>query len=273
MPTTPLTKIGNIYFKREDLNTTGSAKDRALAHQVKNIKTLRLSSAVISSTGNAAISALHFCQKHHINLTIFLSPKINPKKLSIIRKKTDNIIFSNKPISDAFKYAQKHHSYNLRQSTDPTALTGYRQIGREIQKQLPPATSIFIPVGSGTTLLGLSQSLSPSTKIFAVQPAGHCPIASLFDQSFTPEKQTSASALLAKSLPLKKHVIKAIKNSSGSGLVVQEENMVAQQKYLTLNHISSSAEGALALAGYQKAIKKNLNVGKYPIILLTGARR
>jgi len=272
-PLTPLIKVDHLYFKREDLNTTGSAKDRATKKQVKNIKSLRLSSAVISSTGNAAISALYFCQKDHIDLTIFLSPKIDPKKLALIHQKTKNIIFSNKPISQAFRHAKKYHCYNLRQSTDPAALGGYRQIGQEIQKQLPQTTSIFIPVGSGTTLVGLSSSLPKQTKIFAIQPSCHCPISSAFDQDFTPEKQTSTTSLGAKSLPLKNKIIQVIKDSTGSGLVVQEKNLLTQQKYLNLNNISTSAEGALALAGYQKAKKQNLGIGDYPVILLTGAHR
>lgn len=272
MTSTPLVKIDNVYFKREDLNTTGSAKDRAIQTQLKNAIAKKYSSAVISSTGNAAISAIHFCRQYAIDLTIFLSPKINKKKLSLIRQKNTKVIFSHKPISDAFKQAKKNQSYNLRQSTDPTALKGYRQIGIEIQKQLPQVTDIFIPVGSGTTLLGLSTGLPPTIKIFAVQPASHCPIASLFDQNFRPENHTVTTSLSAKSLPLKNRIIDTIKNSHGFGLVVQNENVEKQQKYLNKNHILTSPEGCLALAGYQKAIKQK-RVGNFPLILLTGALR
>ena len=34
---TPLVKIDNLYFKREDLNPTGSAKDRAIPLQIENL--------------------------------------------------------------------------------------------------------------------------------------------------------------------------------------------------------------------------------------------
>jgi len=272
MPYTPLIKIDNIYFKREDLNITGSAKDRAIQAQLKYAVAAKFSSAVISSTGNAAISAIHFCRQYAIDLTVFLSPKTDKNKLSLIRQKSKNIILYPKPISIAFKQAKKNHSYNLRQSTDPVALKGYRQIGTEIKKQLPQITDIFIPVGSGTTLLGISSSLPPNTKIFAVQPASHCPIASVFDSNFQPENHTITTSLSTKSLPLKNKVITAIKNSHGSGLVVQNQSVAKQHQYLKKNHLVVSAESALALAGYKKAIKQN-QVGNFPLILLTGTLR
>jgi len=60
MSKTDLIKLDDFYIKREDLNPTGSAKDRALFYQVNNLQKLGFTNAVISSTGNAAISASYF---------------------------------------------------------------------------------------------------------------------------------------------------------------------------------------------------------------------
>lgn len=267
---TPLTKLGNIYFKREDQNPTGSVKDRAVALQVEYLKKNGYSSAVISSSGNAAISALHFCQQHQINLTIFVSPKINPAKLKLLSSAT--IITTPKPISSAFNFAKTNHAYLLRQSTDPVTLTGYQTIAKELIDQLPQITSIFLPVGSGTTLLGISQALPPSVKIFAVQPASHCPISGIFDTNFTPETETVTDSLSVKFLPLKSQVLAAVRQSSGQGIVVQNQAIVETQKFLFQNQISTSAESALALAGLFK-IQKQLIAGQFPVILFTGTQR
>ena len=93
MTNTPLIKIDNLYFKREDKNVTGSAKDRAIPLQIVNLIKKNYTQAVISSTGNAAISAAYFCQQKAIDLTIFLSPKISPQKLSLIKQFPSEIIF------------------------------------------------------------------------------------------------------------------------------------------------------------------------------------
>jgi len=269
---TPLIKLDNFYLKREDFNKTGSAKDRAISVQIENLIKQRINKAVISSTGNAAISALHFCQINNIDLTVFLSPKIESQKLNEIKSKTNQIEFSLKPISDAFKFAKANNAFYLRQSTDPNALIGYQEIGKELLQQLPQITSIFIPVGSGTTLLGISQSLS-NVKIFAVQPANHCPIAKIFDSNYTAENDSIADALSVKVLPLKSQVIKAIKESNGSAFVVQNQDVLKTQEILENQNIKTSPEGALALTGLYKAINSNIDIGQYPVVLLTGAKR
>lgn len=262
---TPLTKFDNLYFKREDQNPTGSAKDRALPFQIQNLIKSGFSSAVISSTGNAAISASFYCQQANIPLTVFVSPKINPNKLSLIK---GNIIKSDKAISDAIKFSKANHAYLLRQSTDPTAQIGYSQIAKEVIEQLPQVTSVFIPVGSGTTLLGIAKSLPDNVKIFAVQPASNPTICSVFTRSFTPEPTTLTDALSVKYLPLKNEIISQIKKHSSTGLVVTNQEIIDFQKIT--NQFSVSAESALALAAYYQVKDQ---AGDYPVILFTGTQR
>lgn len=250
---TPLEKFGSVYLKREDLNPTGSAKDRSLDLQTQQ----DIHSAVISSSGNAAISAQHYCRLRKIQLTIFISPKTTPEKVGLL----DKYITSHQPISDAFKFSKKTGAYFLRQSTDPLALIGYQQIGEEIVKQCPQVTSIFVPVGSGTTLLGISQAVPKSVKMFAVQPASHCPISSHFDKDYVPEQYTSTDALSVKMLPLKKQVI----STCYSGVVIQDSDI---KEYVN----DTSPEGNLAYAGYLKAARTQ-DIGDFPIIILTGTKR
>lgn len=267
---TPLIKLDSVYLKREDLNPTGSAKDRAIKLQIANLQNLQYPSAVISSTGNAAISADYYCHQNNIPLTVFVSPTINPHKLSLISH--SQIVTTAKPISQAFKYSKTNQSYFLRQSTDPIALEGYGQIAEEIIKIIPNITSIFIPVSSGTTLLGISLKLPPTTKIFAVQPANNCPIASYFDTNYIPEKFSLTDSLTAKMIPLKHRLTSAIKKSNGSGLVIQNSAVIKSQQYLQSQNIITSPESALAYAGYLKATKTFV-VGSFPVILLTGTQR
>lgn len=264
---TPLTKIDNLYFKREDLNPTGSAKDRALPFQIQNLIKSNFNSAVISSTGNAAISASYYCQQANIPLTIFVSPKINSNKLSLIK---GHIIQSLQPISDAIKFSKANHAYLLRQSTDTSAQIGYSQIADELLVQLPQISSLFIPVGSGTTLLGIAKKLPLNVRIFAVQPASNPTICSVFTPKYTPENDTITDALSVRYLPLKNEVIKAIKKHQGSGLIVSNQDTV-NSLYFTQN-LSLSPESALTIAGFQQ-VKNNPEIGDYPVIILSGAKR
>ena len=273
MTNTPLVKLGNLYLKREDANITGSAKDRSLPVQIDNLKKQNFSHAVISSTGNAAISAAYFCQQESVSLTIFLSPNISPEKLNLLKKYDHEIIFSPQPISDAIKFSKAQNAYLLRQSTDPSSLAGYQDIALELVEQLPQITSIFIPVGSGTTLIGISQKLPPQTKIFAAQSAANPTVSKLFDSDFIPENRIITDALSVKFLPQKQKIIDVINHTNGFAFTLQNEAIVSANSYLSSQKIITSLEGALAYAAYQKALKLNFNIGNFPVILLTGAKR
>ena len=273
MTNTPLVKLDNFYLKREDQNITGSAKDRAISFQIKNLKKNGFSKAVISSTGNAAISAAHFCEQNNIELTIFLSPTISQQKLSLLKKYNHEIIFSPKSISDSIKFSKTNNAYLLRQSTDPTSLIGYSQITDDLINQLPQATSIFIPIGSGTTLLGIAQKLPKNIKIFGSQSSANPTISKLFDINFSPENRLITDALSVKFLPNKNNIIKVIKDSNGFSFTLQNRQIVDADAFFQSKNISTSLEGALSLAAYQKALKNNYEVGDFPVILLTGAKR
>ena len=262
---TPLEKFNSVYLKREDKNLTGSAKDRAIIEQLKNLQKQKYSQAVISSTGNAAISAAHVCHLQNIKLTVFISPSINPQKLKLI---SASVIKSKKAISDAIKFAKKNHAYNLRQSTNPSALLGYRQIGEEILEQLPQVSSIFIPVGSGTTLLGIAQALPKNIKVFGVQSAANPTIAKYFVKNYKPENKIITDALTVKSLPLKNKIINIIKKHQSTAFIINNQAIIESQKLLKGHFLSS--ESALCLAAY----KQNASLaGNYPVIVCTGTQR
>ena len=273
MANTPLVKLDNLYLKREDQNLTGSTKDRAIPLQIKNLKKQGYQQAVISSTGNAAISAAHFCRQHQIKLIIFLSPKINPNKLNLLKKYEVEIIISPQPISDAVKFSKNNSSYLLRQSTDPIAQIGYQQIAIELTKQLPQISSLFVPIGSGTTLLGISQKLPPYVHLFGCQSVANSPISRIFDTNFTPETRLITDALSAKFLPHKNQIIQTIKKFNGHSFTIQNKAIISADDYFCRSGITTSLEGALAFAAYKKALQNNFSVGDFPVILLTGAKR
>jgi threonine synthase len=273
MISTPLIKLEDVYLKREDHNFTGSAKDRAISLQVDNLKNLGYKKAVISSTGNAAISASFYCKNNNIELEIFISTKIDQNKLKKISESNNKINLSLKPISDAFKFSKKESAYLLRQSTDPVAQEGYQSIGVELLNQLPKVSSIFIAAGSGTTLLGISKALNKKVKLFAVQSASNCPLARIFDQDFNKEDNLITDAISVKSLPLKDQLLKTIKESGGGAFVIENKYILQSEDILLKNHIITSLEGAMAYAAYLKAIKKGIEIGDNPVIVLTGAKR
>ncbi|MFA6603022.1 MAG: pyridoxal-phosphate dependent enzyme, partial [Candidatus Shapirobacteria bacterium] len=139
--------------------------------------------------------------------------------------------------------------------------------------QFPQVTSLIMPVGSGTTLLGISDTLLPTVKLIAAQPASNAPISSHFDSNFNPETVTITDALGVKMLPLKAQIIDLL-TRRGGGVVVENNQTLLAAAWLKENALNASAETALCLAGLWKlrASQSDL-LGSNPLILVTGCKR
>lgn len=284
---TPEIEIEGIIFKREDLNPSGSVKDRGVSYQLNWAKKQGIKDLVISSSGNAAISACFFCQKLDINLFVFVSPKINRKKLDALYDYPFQVVISQRPKSDSIKFAKKNNYFSLRSSTDPRGTIGYQEIAKEILGNLAcrqagrvnredegGINSIFIPVSSGTVLVGVAEGFKAAgslPQIHAVQTTAVNTIAKNFDQDFMPTKVSLADALVAKFTPQRKHIIALIKESKGAGWVVSDEQILEADKWLQEKGITTSFEGGATLAGIWKARKKGWELGRV-ICLLTGRK-
>lgn len=270
---TPLLKIEDIYFKCEYKNPTGSVKDRGLAYQVSKLSENKIKFAVISSSGNAGISAASYCRQAKVKLTVFISPRINRAKFKILKGFQAKIIMTLKPISSAIKYAKELKAYNLRPSTDFHAVTGFSTITYEISEDLPEADAIFIPVSSGTTLVGIERGiikLGKSIALHAVQTGAVHPIGEIYDKNYIQQDHSIADAIVARVIPRRLQILQAIRASHGSGWVVTDDQIVRAHNWLKEHDVICSYEGAVSLAGYWKARDKGLNY-RYPVCLLTGS--
>lgn len=269
---TPLQKLDGIFYKKEYENPTGSVKDRSFAYQISALLENNTRSAAISSSGNAGVSAAAYCRLGSVKLTVCVSPKINRKKLSILEVSGCDIIESKTPVKEAFRLSQKTGVVNLRQSLQDDSLYGYETIAYELAEELPEIDSVFIPVSSATILTGIGrgfEKLGMNVSLHAVQSQSVNTVAGIFDSDFTAKDTSIADAIVARYTPRKDQATDIIKKSRGSGWVVGDEEIIASHNYLKKNAIATSYEGAMALAGYRKSVKKG-NVYRSCVILLTG---
>lgn len=269
---TSLIPVDGIYVKCEFENPTGSVKDRSISQQVKTLIQRGIKKMVISSSGNAAISAAHFCSSAGIQLTVFVSPTINTGKLERLQNSGCTIISTKRPISGAVKYAREHGSYNLRQSKDDLALVGYEAIASELFEQLSLIDAVFIPASSGTTFEGIARGFEKKGKVPAlhvVQTESVHPIAGLFDFEFTPRKKSLADGIVARLTDRAQEIVAYVKKTNGSGWIISDEQMELCHKKLLENGIKSSYEGAAAMAAIGKAKKKGFHY-QNPVCILTG---
>lgn len=270
---TSLKEIDGIFFKLEYQNPSGSVKDRGVMHQIEEAKKEGYKNFVVSSSGNAALSAKYWTEKMHLGLTVFVSPNVNKGKLSKLRKTGTKVIVSKRPISDAIKFAKNADAFNLRASTDPNGYIGYKILAKEILNQVEDVGSVFIPASSGTLCYGVASGfdeLNHLPQIHVVQTTYCNIIASHFDTDFKKTETSLADALVAKTSVLKEPLIKLVQQSAGSGWVVKDNEIEKAWKYLKRNNILTSFEGAATLAAVQKAKKANFDIQSPIVCLLSG---
>jgi len=290
--------VSSMHIKREDLNPSGSHKDRTIAYQMSAHMQNGAQSFVLSSTGNAAISAITYSKFLNINLHIFLSPKLVQSKINrleqILEKplhftakeqviEVDNYVFhiSKRPVSDSIKYAKETDSILLRASTDPYAIEGYKTIAFELIKQVPHAKEIFIPVSSGTAAIGIYEGYKQLNEtmnldieipeIHIVQTSKINTFAREYDRDFKQTKDSIINSITDRVGHRKSQIDKIIKNSNGWGWVVNDDQILKAESLLRFANINVSTEGAMAVA----AIKKAISFGKTPenpVCIVTGVK-
>jgi threonine synthase len=280
---TPLDLINGFLFKREDLNPSGSVKDRAIINQILKATGRGKKKFVISTSGNAGISLAYWSAKFGFESVIFISPNLAKAKFKELKKLKANLVVTHRPISSGWRFSQEKKFIWLRQSKDPLALEGFTSLGKELDWQIKsdrynPPNCIFIPLSSGTTFLGVYNGLSPSIrrkiKFFFVQSAFRPMLAAKFDQNFYPEKDNLTDALVARFIPKKERIITIAKKTSGGGVVVQNTQIREASNWLEKHGINASPEAGAVLAAYWKCLKRKILLpSDRPLFLITAKKR
>jgi threonine synthase len=257
---TPIDKIEangvEIYLKREEVNPSGSYKDRGTAYKLTQLVKDGVTHAVISSSGNAAISFMYYATTVGFKMTVIISPETNPQKLEIIQRLAEQgkheVIIDVHARRKAAEISATQKIPNLRASTDAAMPIGYQSLGYELEAV--SYSDIFVATSSGTALLGISQALN-SVAFHACQTARIHPIAEEFDHDFTAETERSLADAITDKIALRKaQILPVLKNSNGSGWVLTNSEIKAAfelaNKQLTK---SISYTSAITIAGFIKA--------------------
>lgn len=270
---------GLICLKHEEENPSGSFKDRSMAYWMSKYKSLGKRNFVISSSGNAAMSAVSFAKLMQAELAVFVSVNIPKYKWDQLSKLSENVtniklIKSIKPKSDAIRYANEAGAINLRGSSDGFAIEGFRTIGYELIEQNPNIDAIFICCSSGTAAIGIYNGIKQLSerpvKLNIVQTTKICPIASVFDKQYLRADRSLANAVSDKVAKRKSELVEIVKLTGGSGWVISDKELVDAKAELVRHGINLDGYNAyVGFAGYKKAITNGIQY-KYPVIIISG---
>ena len=166
-----------LYLKLENLQLTGSFKERGALNTLLSLSAAERAAGVIAaSAGNHAQGVAHAARLLDIRATIVMPDTTPLSKISGTRGFGAEVILHGGGYDEAFDRArelQQRHGYTLIHAfDDPRVIAGQGTIGLEIMEQLPDVEAIVVPVGGGGLISGIAvaaRALNPRVAIIGVE--------------------------------------------------------------------------------------------------------
>lgn len=169
----------NIYLKLECLQKTGSFKVRGAMVKINNLsQDLKKNGVIAASAGNHAQGVAYAALKSNIPCTIVMPKNASPAKISATKSYGAKVILYGNDYDESSNHikeiSEKENKTIIPAFEDPFVISGQGTIGLELIEDLKNIDEIYIPVGGGGLIAGLSlvlKSLRPHIKIIGVQSA------------------------------------------------------------------------------------------------------
>ena len=175
---------GNVVFKAENLQRTGSFKIRGAMSKLASLGDAVKNGVVAGSAGNHA-QAIAFAARHHnVPCEIFVPAGASLSKMEAVRSYGAILSEGGDSLSDAVAAAQRHadatgmnfcHPYD-----DPIVVAGQATLGLELIEDLSDLSLVIIPLGGGGLTGGVAMALktfNPKIRVIGVQVRACAPYA------------------------------------------------------------------------------------------------
>lgn len=168
----------NVYFKLENLQTTGSFKLRGATNRLMTLTKDELArGCVAASSGNHGAAVACAMQKLGATGVIFVPERTPDVKVDKIRSYGGDVRYFGIDGLDteqhARKYAERKGMLYLSPYNDEEVIAGQGTCGVEILEQLPGVDAVFIAVGGGGLIGGVGSVLkarNPDIGVYGCQP-------------------------------------------------------------------------------------------------------
>jgi len=289
---TPLVKLaGNLYFKLENLNPTGSFKDRGSTTLISAIhRQVKKQGGYIAedSSGNAGASIAAYAARAQLKAKIYLPENVSGPKINQIKSygmPVMKVAGSRSQVAQEAQQAEKGKFY-VGHIFHPLFRDGIRTLAYEIAEQLNRKTPerVYLPVSAGTLLLGVingfkhlanSGIIDTVPTIVACQTRQVSPLYHRIKKlDYKPPKKVTsiADALVSTNPPLLDLMIKEMREIHGDVEVVDENEILSAFTELAHRGFYVEPSSAVAYAARQKQLRNKKASGKdKTVIILTGS--
>jgi threonine synthase len=270
--------LGEVYFKNEGQNPTGSFKDRGMTVAITTAVEMGAKEVVCASTGNTSASMAAYAARAGLRAIVLIPRgKIAKGKLlqAIVHGARIQEVKGNfdRALERARTLAESGRLY-LVNSLNPYRIEGQKTLAFELWDQLRKVPDVVIlPVGNAGNISAIWKGFwelkrlgvtSRTPRMIGVQAAGAAPITTAYSKgavSITPwpHPETAASAIRIGAPASWKKALRAVRDSRGAMLNVSDREILRAQRTLASKEgIFAEPASSAALAGLVKASKLRL---------------
>jgi threonine synthase len=262
--------LSQLYVKDESLNPTNSFKARGLSAAVTRAFHLGATALSIPTAGNAGNAMAAYAARAGLEANVFMPRDVKTPFIRECELYGANITLVDGLITDAGKMAAElgktHGWYDVSTLKEPYRIEGKKTMGYEVAEQMDWTLPdwIIYPTGGGTGMVGMWKAFAEMSALgwidpvrrphmVTVQAAGCAPIVRAFDAGTEKADMWEAAHTIADGLRVPKAigdflVLRAVRESGGAAVAVEDANMVAGMRDLgSLEGISAAPEGGAAL--------------------------
>ncbi|MCS7135223.1 MAG: cysteine synthase A [Candidatus Aenigmarchaeota archaeon] len=183
---TPIVKINsyNIFAKMENLNPSGSVKDRIAKYMIEKAEEAGLlkpgMTIVEPTSGNTGIALSLVSSVKGYNFIAVMPEFASKERIKIMKHYGAKVILTPKEkgmkgaVEKAMKLAKKMNAFMPNQFENENNILAHKETtGKEILRQVKRVDIFVAAVGTGGTLIGVAKALkekNKNVKIIAVEP-------------------------------------------------------------------------------------------------------
>jgi threonine dehydratase len=168
-----------IYFKLENLQMTGSFKERGALNKILSLTDQEKRRGVIAaSAGNHAQGVAYHAQRSGIAATIVMPVGTPLVKVTRTREHGAEVVLHGASYDEAFEEAWRRREAEgltlIHAFDDDAVMAGQGTLGLELLEQNPYLEAVLVPVGGGGLIAGVATAIkevNPRIQIFGVQTA------------------------------------------------------------------------------------------------------
>lgn len=270
--------LATVWVKDEAGNPTHSFKARGLALAVNGALAFGQKGVALPTAGNAGAAAAAYAAAAGLRCRVTMPEETPEAFVLLTRSMGAEVKQVPGTIADAGRalasWAPAPEWWNVATFKEPFRLEGKKTLGYEIAEQsgwrLPEA--IFYPTGGGTGLVGmwrafqelaaLGWTTDPMPRLIAVQASGCAPVVRAFEggegvAAAWPDARTVASGLRVPSPFADSVILRAIRESRGSAVAVEEEELLDGMVELSeLEGCVACPEGGATVAALRRLLAR-----------------